>query len=104
MTKPKFDFLYTVVAGVKHAVNAGSIDLDALRLDDPITLHREPKNPADSNAVRLDHNGCKLGYIQATQAAWLAGLLDHGYELTARVAMVDGAAVTIVLELPSLRA
>lgn len=104
MTQIKFDFLYTVVAGVGHAVRAGSIRVEDLRLDDPITLHREPKNAHDANAIRLDHEGCKLGYIQASQAAWMASMLDHGYALTARVAMVDGFNVTIVLELPSLRA
>src|SRR3972149_5855769 len=35
---------------------------DEIKVGDPLTLTREPDNPHDSNAVRVEWQGHKLGY------------------------------------------
>lgn len=64
------------VAGVRHA----NPDLSVLHIGDEVILVREPNNPADPHAIKLQHVGAgKLGYIprDATvvfRSAWDAGL------------------------------
>jgi hypothetical protein len=52
------------------------------------TLHltREPANPYDPRAVRIDWNGAKLGYLPRLDNAAASQLLDRGERLTARIA------------------
>ena len=45
-----------------------------------VSLHREPKNPYDKNAVRVDNVfGQQVGHIKREQAAVLSTLLDCKY-------------------------
>ena len=53
---------------------------------EPLELKREPDNPYDSNAVRVEWRGHKLGYVPRTQNAALAWAMDRGETLDARVA------------------
>ena len=52
----------------------------------PLTLTREPANPYDPRAVRIDWNGAKLGYLPRLDNAAVAQLLDRGHPLSARIA------------------
>lgn len=64
------------IAGVQH--HATSDYLRGLHEGDALTLVREPSNAYDPNAVRIDREGVKLGYVPATYSAIVAGLLDSG--------------------------
>ena len=56
-----------------------------LNLGDPLELVREPDNPSDANAVRVDWRGRKLGYVPRRENAALAWGMDRGTPLRARV-------------------
>lgn len=57
-----------------------------LRVGDGLDLAREPDNPFDANAVRVEWRGHKLGYVPRAQNAALAWAMDRGEALSARVA------------------
>lgn len=54
-----------------------------------LELAREPDNPHDTRAVRVEWRGHKLGYVPRAQNAALAWTLDAGEPLSARVARLD---------------
>jgi hypothetical protein len=56
-----------------------------LREGDALELVREPDNPHDANAVRVDWRGHKLGYVPRRENAAIAWGLDRGAPLRARV-------------------
>jgi hypothetical protein len=58
---------------------------DQMKEGDSLTLAREPENPYDLSAVRVDWNGHKLGYIPRTQNEAVARQLDRGNKLEARI-------------------
>ncbi len=51
----------------------------------PVTLVRDPGNPADANAIRVDVNGEPLGHIDRRTAERLAPSLDAGVEWRAEI-------------------
>src|SRR3989304_4481039 len=57
---------------------------DELRLGDRLALVREPDNPHDPNAVRVEWRGRKLGYVPRRENAALAWGLDRGTPMRAR--------------------
>lgn len=59
---------------------------DHLQPGEPLDLVREPGNPYDANAVRVEWNGHKLGYVPRRDNAALAWAMDRGETLSARVA------------------
>ncbi|WP_026687036.1 HIRAN domain-containing protein [Azovibrio restrictus] len=65
-------------------------DLEALRprlrVGDPLTLVREPENPHDPRAVRVEWQGHKLGYVPRKENRSVAAALDRGDVLRARIA------------------
>src|SRR4051812_3287707 len=56
-----------------------------LRVGDGLALAREPDNPYDANAIRVDWRGRKLGYVPRAQNAALAWAMDRGEPLSARI-------------------
>jgi len=56
-----------------------------LRIGDGLQLAREPENPHDANAVRVEWRGRKLGYVPRAQNAALAWAMDRGETLSARI-------------------
>lgn len=60
----------------------------ALRPGDPLALVREPHNPHDANAVRVEWQGHTLGYVPRAENAAVAWALDRGEPLQARVSRV----------------
>ena len=58
---------------------------DEIKLGDRLTLTREPDNHHDRNAVRVDWNGHKLGYVPRAENRAAARALDAGEKLEARV-------------------
>ena len=57
-----------------------------LRVGEPLALAREPDNPYDANAVRVEWRGRKLGYVPRRDNAAVARHLDRGTALEARIA------------------
>ena len=62
---------------------------DEMRVGDALTLVREPDNPHDSNAVRVDWNGRQLGYVPRRENADVARQLDRGAPLRARISRLQ---------------
>jgi hypothetical protein len=56
-----------------------------LRVGDRLDLVREPANPHDPNAVRVEWRGRMLGYVPRGQNAALAWALDRGETVAARI-------------------
>jgi hypothetical protein len=53
---------------------------------DPLTLVREPDNPHDANAVRVEWHGRKLGYLPRAENRAVAAEMDAGGRVEARIA------------------
>jgi len=71
------------LAGFQY--HAGKAVWPELRVGDALTLAREPDNPYDARAVRVDWHGLKLGYVPRRENADVARLLDNGQPLIARI-------------------
>ena len=52
---------------------------------DELSLHREPGNPHDANAVRVEWRGEKLGYLPRAENRAVAAALDQGEQVVARI-------------------
>ena len=90
---------FDVVAGqtpsarivVQHAPLAGFLYYDGkavwdnIKRGDRLTLVREPANPHDPNAVRIEWKGHMLGYVPRRDNPDLARQMDHGARVGARV-------------------
>jgi HIRAN domain len=76
---------------VQNAPLAGSLYYDAsavwdqMKTGDGLTLVREPTNPHDAHAVRLEWHGRMLGYVPRRDNADLARQMDHGARVEARI-------------------
>ena len=77
------------LAGFRHYEAANL--WDEIKPGDPLTLVREPGNPHDRNAIRVEWRGFKLGYIPRTQNESVARQMDHGTGIRARVSKVQHA-------------
>jgi len=58
---------------------------EEMQVGDPLTLVREPENPYDARAVRVEWHGHKLGYIPRTENEAVARQMDRGNPLQARL-------------------
>ena len=56
-----------------------------IRVGDRLTLIREPGNRHDRNAIRVEWQGHKLGYVPRAENRAAAQALDAGEKLEARV-------------------
>jgi hypothetical protein len=61
----------------------------ALKVGDALTLVREPDNPHDPRAVRVDWNGHVLGYVPRAENEAVARQLDRGNRLEARIVRLN---------------
>ena len=59
---------------------------DQFNPGEPLNLIREAGNPHDSNAVRVEWHGYKLGYVPRTSNSAVAWAMDRGESVSARVA------------------
>jgi hypothetical protein len=71
------------MAGFQH--HDGEALWHYLTVGDSLELRREPNNPHDKHAIRIDWNGRKIGYIPRTQNETAARLIDQGKWLEARI-------------------
>jgi len=56
-----------------------------MRVGDALTLIREPDNTYDANAVRVEWQGHKIGYVPRRDNADAARFMDSGQVLVARI-------------------
>lgn len=63
------------VVGIRHATGAKGI-----RPGDTLSLVREPDNPYDACAVRVDREGAKVGYVRGAFAKRLAVVMDNAMD------------------------
>lgn len=61
----------------------------AMRVGDELVLVREPDNPHDGNAVRVEWQTRKLGYVPRARNAALAWALDNGEPVAARISRLQ---------------
>lgn len=71
------------LAGFQY--HAGESLWDQMRDDDRLQLVREPRNPYDPKAVRVDWQGKKLGYVPRVENTAISQMLDRGECLTAQI-------------------
>ena len=64
---------------------------DEMRPGDALTLIREPGNAHDANAVRVEWNGNRLGYIPRRENADVARQMDRGAPVKARIVKLTQA-------------
>ena len=74
----------SLAAGLRHH-DAKAVWVH-MRVGDTLALVREPDNPNDANAVRLEWQGRMLGYLPREDNADVARQLDRGAGLQARIA------------------
>ena len=60
-----------------------------LRIGDALALSREPDNPHDANAIRVEWRGRMLGYVPRSANAAQARSLDRGTPLRARISRLE---------------
>jgi len=58
---------------------------DQLKVGDALILVREPNNPHDARAVRVEWSGHMLGYVPRAENEAVARQLDRGNKLEARI-------------------
>lgn len=62
---------------------------DEMKVGDTLTLVREPDNPHDANAVRVEWRGHKLGYVPRRENADVARQIDRGANVRARISRLQ---------------
>jgi hypothetical protein len=62
---------------------------DDMRIGDALTLVREPANAYDSNAVRVEWRGHKLGYVPRADNRAVANHMDRGGQIEARISRLQ---------------
>ncbi len=76
------------LAGFQY--HAGAALWDQLRVGDRLTLAREPDNPHDPRAVRVNWQGRQLGYLPRAENEAVAAAMDRGARVEGRIAaLVD---------------
>ncbi len=63
----------------------GKVLWDNMRVGDPLTLVREPQNPHDANAIRVEWKGQPLGYVPRRDNRDVARQIDRGAPVQARI-------------------
>lgn len=72
------------LAGFQY--HAGAVVWEQLKVGDTLGLVREPNNPHDSKAVRVEWSGQQLGYLPRAENAAVAAEMDRGGRVEARIA------------------
>jgi hypothetical protein len=60
-----------------------------LRVGQSLTLVRESENPHDGQAIRVEWQGHKLGYVPQADNVDLARLMDNGASVEARITKLE---------------
>ncbi|MHB1429062.1 MAG: HIRAN domain-containing protein [Rhodocyclaceae bacterium] len=72
------------LAGFQY--HAGAALWEELGVGDALTLVREPQNPHDARAVRVEWRGRQLGYLPRAENEAVAAAMDRGERVEGRIA------------------
>lgn len=72
------------LAGFQY--HAGAALWERLRVGDRLALVREPENPHDARAVRVEWRGVMLGYLPRAENEAVAAAMDRGERVEGRIA------------------
>lgn len=72
------------LAGFQY--HAGRALWPLMQVGDPLVLLREPWNPYDAKAIRVEWRGVPIGYVPKSENRDLARLMDAGSRLAGRIA------------------
>lgn len=75
------------LAGFQH--HAGPALFALMREGDELSLRREPDNPYDRRAVRVEWRGSQIGYAPRADNVDLARLMDSGVAVEARILRLE---------------
>jgi hypothetical protein len=75
------------LAGFRH--HEAKAVLPMMKPGDALSLVREPDNSYDANAVRVEWQGRKLGYVPRRENSALAWAMDRGQAVSARVSRLQ---------------
>jgi HIRAN domain len=64
----------------------GELNWQSMKEGQALTLIREPDNPHDANAIRVEWRGEKLGYLPRRENRTVAAAMDAGDRVDARIA------------------
>ncbi len=76
------------LAGFQHY--AGRALFPMMAVGQPLRLYREPGNPYDPKAVRVEWYGVQIGYAPRADNVDLARLMDRGVPVEARILHLQG--------------
>jgi hypothetical protein len=62
---------------------------DEMKVGDALVLVREPANPHDGNAVRVEWKGHQLGYVPQRENRAVARHMDRGGRVEARISKLQ---------------
>lgn len=71
------------LAGFQY--HAGRALWPLMRVGDPLVLVREPWNPHDAEAIRVEWRGAMIGFVPKRENKDLARLMDGGTKLAGRI-------------------
>lgn len=77
------------LAGFQYYEGKGVWEM--MRAGDALTLAREPQNPHDANAVRVEWRGQPLGYVPRRENGDVARQMDRGVPVRARIVQLREA-------------
>ncbi len=77
------------LAGFQYYEGKGLWDM--MHVGDTLKLVREPRNPHDPNAVRVEWRGEMLGYVPRRENSDVARQMDHGAPVRARIVKLKEA-------------
>lgn len=69
----------------------GKVLWESMRVGDSLALVREPQNPHDANAVRVEWKGQPLGYVPRRDNSDVARQMDRGAPVKARIVKLKEA-------------
>lgn len=72
------------LAGFQY--HAGAALWTQLQVGDALALIREPENPHDARAVRVEWRGVMLGYLPRAENEAVADAMDRGERVVGRIA------------------
>lgn len=86
----RFIFLLeTTVAGTTRIKDIDKI-IDSLNIRDDLILYREPDNPNDKHAIRIETiNKEKIGYVPRQNNVVISRLMDAGKKIVAEVTEIE---------------
>lgn len=72
------------LAGFQY--HAGKVLWERMKVGDTLSLIREPDNPHDARAVRVEWHDVQIGYLPRAENAAVSAAMDRGERVAARIA------------------